>query len=411
MSGFEACNNIIDGLYFDASFGVDAVFSNNLYTREVLSQYDVEPDKIYEPDLNKIFVDPENDDYHLRSGSPAINAGMDVGVLKDYDGITRPQEGIMVDIGPYEFVRSDPEENLPPEFDPKLGDITVFEGSLVEFIVSATDLDNDSLTYSVDNLPGWASFNESTGIFSGTPGNEDIGEHSITFIVTDDKNPPVEKIIKITVQEVPDKITITAPSSVALEQEFAVDIGFESIDEELKVLVAKLGITYNTERFDYLGYTEVEEGLAIQESTTEPVGTLQFVLANTGVENAITDNVSLLKLHFKSKDTIGSGMINVTSAEFSAVGKVDESIPYTVNPDLDNITVSVLNKILGDIDNSGTVGTSDLYYICYYYGESEESTNWNNAKKADVTGDSGIPDGKVDIADLVFVAKRILGKE
>jgi hypothetical protein len=260
MSGFEACNNVIDGLYFDASFGDDAVFSNNLYTREVLSQYDVEPDKIYEPDLSKIFVDPENGDYHLRSGSPAINRGIDAGVSKDYDGITRSQEGDTADIGPFEFV---------------------------------------------------------------------------------------------TVHEAPDKITITAPSSVGLEQEFTVDVGFESIDEELKVLVADIGIAYDAGTFDYLGYTKADDGLDVIESNTDTPGEIRFVLANTGVENAITDNVGLLRLNFKSKDTLGSGMINVTSAEFSAVGKVDDSIPYKVNPDLDNITVSVLNKILGDIDNSG----------------------------------------------------------
>lgn len=364
-------------------------------------------------------VDDFEIDYHLFDGSIAVNRGIDISELIPvekfplYD-FSRDIEGSLRvgnwDIGPYEFV-PDTSENLPPAFDPTLGDKTILAGTSLVFTVTATDPDNDSLTYSVDNLPGWVSFDESTGIFSGTPGNEDTGEHSITFIVTDNHNPPVEKLIKITVQEVPDKITIMAPSSVGLEQEFTVDVGFESIDEELKVLVADIGIAYDADSFDYLGYTKADDGLDVIESNADTPGELRFVLANTGVENAITDAVSLIKLNFKSRELLGSGIIDITFAEFSAVGKADESIPYTVKPDLDNITVSVINKIPGDIDNNGTVDTNDPYYVCYYYEENEESANWNEAKKADVSGDNGVPDGKVDIVDLVYVAKKIIGKE
>jgi hypothetical protein len=50
------------------------------------------------------FVDAAADDYHLRSGSPAIDAGAslrDRGVMEDYDGVSRPQ-GTAYDIGAYE---------------------------------------------------------------------------------------------------------------------------------------------------------------------------------------------------------------------------------------------------------------------------------------------------------------------
>ncbi len=42
--------------------------------------------------LNKppMFVDPLHDNYHLRSSSPARNAGVDVGVYEDFDGQLRP---------------------------------------------------------------------------------------------------------------------------------------------------------------------------------------------------------------------------------------------------------------------------------------------------------------------------------
>jgi parallel beta-helix repeat protein len=51
-----------------------------------------------------VFTDPSGGDYHLRSSSPAINAGTIVGApVYDRDGVVRPQGG-GVDIGAYEFV-------------------------------------------------------------------------------------------------------------------------------------------------------------------------------------------------------------------------------------------------------------------------------------------------------------------
>jgi hypothetical protein len=52
------------------------------------------------------FVDPAAFDFHLRSDSPAIDAGLALsGVADDYDGRARPRGG-RVDIGAYEY--SDP---------------------------------------------------------------------------------------------------------------------------------------------------------------------------------------------------------------------------------------------------------------------------------------------------------------
>jgi hypothetical protein len=54
------------------------------------------------PSLTALFVDANADNYHLASGSPAVNTGTPLAdVLRDLDGQSRPQGGVY-DIGAYE---------------------------------------------------------------------------------------------------------------------------------------------------------------------------------------------------------------------------------------------------------------------------------------------------------------------
>ncbi len=98
-TGFVIKNNVIDGL----SGEIDGDISHNIWTRWGPSQTAGEagPGSLYEPDLSNIFVDPENHDYRLRPGSPAIDAGTEVGIQTDIEGTPVPQ-GAAPDIGPYE---------------------------------------------------------------------------------------------------------------------------------------------------------------------------------------------------------------------------------------------------------------------------------------------------------------------
>jgi hypothetical protein len=54
--------------------------------------------------LTALFVAPTSDDYHLKTGSVAINTGVTIpGVLDDLEGTLRPQ-GVNYDIGAYEKI-------------------------------------------------------------------------------------------------------------------------------------------------------------------------------------------------------------------------------------------------------------------------------------------------------------------
>lgn len=55
---------------------------------------------------------------------------------------------------------------------------TVDSDSEYSFTPTSEDVDDDTLTFSVQNKPSWASFNTSTGKLSGTPTESDAGTHS-----------------------------------------------------------------------------------------------------------------------------------------------------------------------------------------------------------------------------------------
>src|SRR5690606_40909007 len=61
----------------------------------------------------------------------------------------------------------------------------VIVGNAYSFTPTASDPNGDALSFSVVNLPSWASFNTSTGRLSGTPQIQHVGTYgSITIRVT-----------------------------------------------------------------------------------------------------------------------------------------------------------------------------------------------------------------------------------
>lgn len=99
------------------------------------------------------------------------------------------------------------ETNQAPLLDP-VGDKSGTSGVILSFIVTASDVDGDSVTLYSENMPGGATFlydgwstelEKYTGIFSWTPGNTDIGVHSGIRFVATDGSLIVDELISITI--------------------------------------------------------------------------------------------------------------------------------------------------------------------------------------------------------------------
>jgi hypothetical protein len=59
-------------------------------------------------------------------------------------------------------------------------------GNSYQFAPSASDADGDSLTFSIDNLPPWASFNSANGQLTGSPMLSDVGMYENIVISVSD---------------------------------------------------------------------------------------------------------------------------------------------------------------------------------------------------------------------------------
>jgi len=96
--------------------------------------------------------------------------------------------------------------NNQPELN-QVDDRTVNEGRLLQFTVSATDLDGDEISFpEPPDLPSDAVFTDNgdnTATFTWTPGYDQAGEYNVTFTATDGELDSEPVIITITVNDTP----------------------------------------------------------------------------------------------------------------------------------------------------------------------------------------------------------------
>ncbi|MFN1549160.1 VCBS domain-containing protein [Vibrio natriegens] len=82
------------------------------------------------------------------------------------------------------------------------------------------DIDHgDTLTLSTGSLPTWLHFDASTGTFSGTPTNSDVGSTPVTVTATDNHGAQVSTTFDLTVNNVNDAPTLTPIASVSVDED------------------------------------------------------------------------------------------------------------------------------------------------------------------------------------------------
>ncbi|MBU0530153.1 MAG: right-handed parallel beta-helix repeat-containing protein [Nanoarchaeota archaeon] len=122
--------------------------------------------------------------------------------------------------------------NREPELDP-IGNKEVSEGNLLEFTVTASDDDNDGLTYGANNLPDGATFNPSTQTFSWTPGSSQEGTYpDVEFTVSDGHGGSDSETITITVGDVNHAPVLNHIDDVTVVEGDMVRIYADAVDQD-----------------------------------------------------------------------------------------------------------------------------------------------------------------------------------
>jgi len=102
-------------------------------------------------------------------------------------------------------------------------DTIIANGSQYTFTPIAYDADGDSLSFSISNKPGWASFNTSTGTLKGIPGASDAGTTSnIVISVSDGKASAKLSPFNITVTN--DNPPVAGDDNVVTDEDTAITI-------------------------------------------------------------------------------------------------------------------------------------------------------------------------------------------
>jgi hypothetical protein len=119
--------------------------------------------------------------------------------------------------------------NDPPEVTSEPG-LTASVGYLYYYIMTATDVDNITLTKSVVTKPDWLNFSALGGVISGTPIESSVGEHLIVMQVSDGTN-VVDKTFTL---------TVTGPTGIDDAESKGFVIYPVPVRDELKIRFNKL---------------------------------------------------------------------------------------------------------------------------------------------------------------------------
>lgn len=264
-----------------------------------------------------------------------------------------------------------------PEIAPVLdaiGNKVLNESNLLEFIVSATDLNAaDTLEYSVIGLPAGATFNAGTRTFSWTPTFSQAGVYALTFKVNDSILVDTETIT----------ITVTNLNQPVVFSGLISDINF---NEDTS---ASINLTE---------YFSDADGTAISYSATGQTSNLTINIVNglaTLTPVANWNGVQHVIFHGSDSNSIADS----------------NDVAITVNPVNDEPTLSVpsvINKNEGDlvtiiatstdVDNTGlTFDINDTRFTNNGNGNFTWQTNYN---------DEGTYNVKISVTDGVNVTSR-----
>jgi len=209
------------------------------------------------------------------------------------------------------------------------------EGSTYSFAPSASDPDNDSLTFQITNRPGWANFDTATGILSGTPDYTDAGNYAnIVISVSDGQASASLSAFSITVSDTNRAPTINGMPAVTVLENSRYSFAPSATDVDGDRLNFSISGTPAWASFD------PGNGTLVGTPDYDDAGSYDNIVISVsdGKSSASLPAFSIVVDNANRLPTIGGDPIASVT-----VGEVYSFTPYASDPDGDELVFSVSN--------------------------------------------------------------------
>ncbi|WP_161807565.1 discoidin domain-containing protein [Bacillus sp. FJAT-28004] len=193
---------------------------------------------------------------------------------------------------------------------------------------------------------------------------------------------------------------LTGSSIVQSGQPLVITYGLNGVTQQ--VYAADISLTYDPTIMEFISAEPLLSNTSIVQKENDGAGRLRLIVASEGAGHAVSGNVQLLKVTFKSKlsSEVQTTIVAVTDttlgdehgSEFKAA---NSSISVQITP--------IPAGIPGDMNHDGKVSIGDLGIVAANYGKTSASPDWDSIKHVDSNHD-----GKIDIMDLAFIARKII---
>lgn len=177
---------------------------------------------------------------------------------------------------------------------------SVSEDAAYNYTIAASDVDAGAiLTYSAPVLPSWLTFNASTQMLSGTPGNSDVGVHDVTLRVNDGTT-DTDQVFTITVANINDAPSITSSGVTTANEDEAYSYTITATDIDAgttltfsaPILPAWLSFNASTQTLsgtptnDHVGMHKVR--LRVSDGTVDADEAFAITVTNTNDAPTVT---------------------------------------------------------------------------------------------------------------------------
>ncbi|MGF1873084.1 tandem-95 repeat protein [Photobacterium indicum] len=254
----------------------------------------------------------------------------------------------------------------------------IAQGESYSFIPQANDVDEDTLTFSITNRPAWLTFDESSGVLSGTANNADVGTYlNIEMSVSDGQETVALPAFAITVTNVNDAPTITGSPSTHVNEDEAYTFTPQVDDIDTN---------------DALSFSIINK--PIWANFDASTGTLSGTPTNNDV--GLVSNIVISATDGEESVALPTFSITVSNVNDAPIAEnlsvnVNEDSSITIEPNLEDVDSATLSLLTMTQPQHGSLEPTDngqrWIYTPYvnYYGNDVFSYQVTDGKSSSAT--------------------------